>query len=219
MQDLLTLEQALSLTAEQNARLHTRHLNPRLATILELIGASTPVTRGAGVSYWDASGREYLDFMSGFGALSLGYSHPRLEAALDRVREIPDIPEGLSHLAAALAHNLTTLAPPGLTRVFFASSGAEAVDTAIKLSRTHFSGLVLLTLRQQHGVMTSYTLHNSNVIRLQPPLIIDRGHVDRFVDSLDATLRSLANFPKAVVRSWRIIRRAALAGYAPSSSA
>jgi 4-aminobutyrate aminotransferase-like enzyme len=89
---------------------------------------------------------------------------------------------------------------------------------ANRLARTHFSGLVLLTLRQQHGVMTSYTLHDSNVIRLQPPLIIDRGHVDRFVDSLDATLCSLANFPMAVARSWRIIRRAARAGYAPSSS-
>ena len=45
MDDLLTLDDALRMTTEQNASLHRRHLNPRLASLFELIGASVPVTR------------------------------------------------------------------------------------------------------------------------------------------------------------------------------
>ena len=51
MDDLLTLDDALRMTTEQNASLHRRHLNPRLASLFELIGASVPVTRAKGALY------------------------------------------------------------------------------------------------------------------------------------------------------------------------
>ena len=52
-----------------------------------------------------------------------------------RIERLPTLIEGLNHLAAALAHNLTSLAPGNLQRVLFTNSGSEVVDASIKLAR------------------------------------------------------------------------------------
>ena len=132
---LITLDAALRLDARQNKANHRRHLNPRLAVLLEFIGAGHPVARASGAHYWDAAGNRYLDFLSAFGALPFGHNPPAIQDAVARVRETPNLVEGLSLVAGALAHNLSALAPPGLSRVFFANAGTEVVDTAVKLAR------------------------------------------------------------------------------------
>jgi acetylornithine/N-succinyldiaminopimelate aminotransferase len=42
------------------------------------------VDRGRGVYLWDASGRRYLDFLSGIGVNALGYGHPRIQSVIKR---------------------------------------------------------------------------------------------------------------------------------------
>ncbi|HEY6362789.1 MAG TPA: aspartate aminotransferase family protein [Vicinamibacterales bacterium] len=134
--DLITLDQALELDSAQNLALHRRHLNPRIAALFEIIGAETPLTRAEGCHVWDARGVRYLDFLSGFAALNLGHNHPAIDGALERTRDCCNLVEGLSPAAAALAHNLAVLSPGrGLDRVFFANSGAEAIDASLKLAR------------------------------------------------------------------------------------
>lgn len=134
--DLLKIEEALSLSREQVVEFHKNYLNAGLAGMLKLLDLDKVFVRAAGVSVWDTEGREYLDFLGGFGALNLGHNHPAVLAALEKVRPLPNlIQSSLGALAAALAHNLAQITPGNLQRSFFCNSGCEAVEGALKLAR------------------------------------------------------------------------------------
>jgi putrescine aminotransferase len=130
----LTVDDALSLAGKDNLAYHNDHLNPRLTSLLRLVGADRDYTHAAGMHVWDRDGRKVLDFLAGFGALNLGHNHPYIWDALTRSRQLPNLLEGLNPLEAALAHNLSSIAPGHLSRAYFASSGAEVVDAALKLA-------------------------------------------------------------------------------------
>jgi acetylornithine/N-succinyldiaminopimelate aminotransferase len=92
--------------------------------------------RGAGVRVWDVDGREYLDFVAGIAVSSLGHAHPAVVAAVtDQVARIVHTSNLASHEPGVrLAERLVDLlGRPG--RVFFANSGAEANECALKLAR------------------------------------------------------------------------------------
>lgn len=135
MSPLITLEHALELEHHQNVAYHQNHLNPRLTTLLEIIKADKPLVHASGAHFWDSDGHQFLDFLCGFAALSLGHNHPRVCEAVEQVKSLPNLVEGLSLLSGALAHNLANLTRGELQRVYFANSGAEVVDAAIKLAR------------------------------------------------------------------------------------
>ena len=93
---------------------------------------------GAGIRVWDTDGREYLDFVGGIAVSSLGHAHPAIVAAVsDQVGRLAHTSNLATHEpGVALAERLVgLLGLPG--RVFFANSGAEANECAIKLSRKH----------------------------------------------------------------------------------
>lgn len=96
------------------------------------------IDRGAGVFLWDDAGRRYLDAMAGLWCVGLGYSEPRLvEAARRQMERLPYVQSFGSRAhepGIRLAERLAALAPRGLSRTFFACSGSEANDTAIKLA-------------------------------------------------------------------------------------
>jgi len=100
------------------------------------------IARGEGVFLEDALGRRYLDGMAGLWCTGLGYSEPRLvEAARRQLETLPYCQSfaGRAHEPGIrLAEALAAIAPEGLSRVFFASSGSEANDTAIKLAWYHW---------------------------------------------------------------------------------
>lgn len=149
---LLSLEDALQLSRKDNIHYHREHCNPRLANLLEIVEADSPFVRAEGNYFWDADGVQYIDFMSGFGAASLGHNPPRLLAALERVQNMPNLVEGLALLVGALSHNLAQLAPGQLTRAYFANSGAEVVDAAIKVSRAATGRVKIITCQGSfHG--------------------------------------------------------------------
>jgi putrescine aminotransferase len=133
--ELITLTRALRLGKAETVQYHRQHLNPRLAELCEIIEADTPLVRAHGTYIWDAEGNEFLDFVSGFAALNLGHNHPRVLEALELANDSVNLIEGLGTLPAALAHNLSALAPGSLGRICFLNSGAEAVDASIKLAR------------------------------------------------------------------------------------
>ncbi|MGY1434464.1 acetylornithine transaminase [Streptomyces reniochalinae] len=95
-----------------------------------------PLTHGEGTQLWDAEGRQYTDFVGGIAVNALGTGHPAV------VRAVSDQIATLGHVSnlfiaeppVALAEKLLEVAGrPG--RVYFANSGAEAVEAAFKIGR------------------------------------------------------------------------------------
>jgi acetylornithine aminotransferase len=93
---------------------------------------------GNGVRVWDVDGHEYLDYVGGIAVSSLGHAHPAIIAAVTaQVAKIAHTSNLYLHEPGVrLAERLVGLI--GLpARVFFANSGAEANECAIKLARKH----------------------------------------------------------------------------------
>ena len=105
-------------------------------------------TRGEGVWLFDESGRRFLDCWSQYGAVSLGHNAPpvvaALRSALDEGQPAMVQPYRAPN-AVALAEALTRIAPAGLDRCVLLSTGAEAVEAAIKLVRSRTGRSVILT--------------------------------------------------------------------------
>ncbi|MBI3204383.1 MAG: adenosylmethionine--8-amino-7-oxononanoate transaminase [Myxococcales bacterium] len=95
------------------------------------------IARAQGSRLFDADGRAFLDGNSSWWTAALGHGHPRLVAALKRQADVmAHVPlAGIAHEPAALlAEELIAVAPPGLSRVFYADDGSTAVEIALKLA-------------------------------------------------------------------------------------
>jgi acetylornithine aminotransferase len=130
-----------ALTARWQGALMDNYGTPRL-----------PLTHGEGARLWDADGREYLDFVAGIAVNSLGTGHPAV------VRAVSDQVATLGHVSnlfcaeptIALAERLLAIAGrPGT--VYFANSGAEAVEAAFKLGRRTGRTRMVATAGGFHG--------------------------------------------------------------------
>ncbi len=120
--------------------LHERYLNAQHVRVLKTIGFHRHYVRANGPYLYDDKGDQYLDLLSGFGVFAVGRNHPTLIAALREVLEgelSGLVQMDVSVLAGILAERLLATAPGGLDKVFFANSGAEAVESAIKFARYH----------------------------------------------------------------------------------
>ena len=138
--------------------LYREHVSPMWAKMLRTIGFDRRWVRGEGPYLWDAEGRKYLDFMSGWGVFNFGRGHPAIRRAVAETLDA-DLPNWAAFdtppLAALLAEELTSRLPSGLERVYFCNSGAEATEAAIKFARvaTGKHGMVYLN-RGFHGLTT-----------------------------------------------------------------
>src|SRR4051795_9474455 len=139
-----TADDALGVVADARARagetlpLAARHLDPSLVDVLRILGFDKEYTSAQGSYLYDAAGRAYLDFHTGEGFASLGHNHPDVRAVLEAALAADLVDGGQLHysaLAGMLAEALSQRLPPGLDAVFFASTGAEAVDSAMKFAR------------------------------------------------------------------------------------
>jgi 4-aminobutyrate aminotransferase len=109
------------------------HLSPVLARYFQRAWV-----RGEGHRLWDADGKEYLDFACGLAVTILGHAHPRVSAAIHaQADQLLHMCNGLGYLepVTALADALAATFPASLDSVFFANSGAEAIEGAVKLAR------------------------------------------------------------------------------------
>ncbi len=113
-----------------------------------------PVVRGEGVSVYTSDGKSWLDFSSGLAVLALGHNHPRVVAAAKKQMENLIHTGGVyyNESTVSAAEKLVSITPPGLDRLFFSNSGAEAVEGALKVARyvTGRQGIVSFT-RAFHG--------------------------------------------------------------------
>ena len=118
--------------------LHRQYLNTSLARVQAIIGFDKIYSRGEGAYLWDAGGDRYLDLLSGYSVFNLGRGHPVVKQVMQEVLEMarPNLVKmDCPLLAGLLAEDLVKQMPPGLDAVFFANSGADAVDTALKFAR------------------------------------------------------------------------------------
>jgi 4-aminobutyrate--pyruvate transaminase len=95
------------------------------------------ITRGKGVRVWDDTGKEYIESVAGLWCASLGFDNERLvQAAAAQMRKLPFYHgfTAKSHEPCIdLAEMLIQRAPVPMSKVFFANSGSEANDSAIKM--------------------------------------------------------------------------------------
>jgi putrescine aminotransferase len=112
------------------------HLNPPLARVMKVSGSPVEV-RASGCTITDHTGKIYLDFAGGYGVFTLGHRHPRVVAAvkeqLDRMALSGRTM--FNPLMGRLAKRLADITPGDLAISFFANSGTEAVEGALKLAR------------------------------------------------------------------------------------
>ncbi|HEX2620608.1 MAG TPA: aminotransferase class III-fold pyridoxal phosphate-dependent enzyme [Phototrophicaceae bacterium] len=104
--------------------------------------------RGEGAYLYDADDNQYLDFTSGIGVTNTGHAHPRVVKAIqDQAAKLIFAQMNIvtSPVVAALAEALNDVTPPELNSFFFANSGAEAVEAAVKLARhaTHRRNVIV----------------------------------------------------------------------------
>ncbi|MGH9885272.1 MAG: aspartate aminotransferase family protein, partial [bacterium] len=115
---------------------YARHVNPAFVKLLGVLGYGRLFCRARGVWIWDHGERRYLDALAGFGSVNIGHNHPRLVARMKAL--LDDDPVHFLHVgpareAALLAERLAAKA--GLDIALFSTSGAEAVEAALKLAR------------------------------------------------------------------------------------
>ncbi|HZO93355.1 MAG TPA: aspartate aminotransferase family protein [Candidatus Baltobacteraceae bacterium] len=129
----MTVDTDLAQEAFDNYR---AYVNPPLARVMKLSGSPVEVF-ASGTTITDHTGKTYLDFAGGYGVFTLGHRHPRVVAAvkeqLDRMALSGRTM--FNPLMGRLAKRLAEIAPGDLSISFFANSGTEAVEGALKLAR------------------------------------------------------------------------------------
>ena len=111
-----------------------------MATLSPHLRQATPVVvdHASGCEVFDVDGRRYLDFTAGIGVTSTGHCHPRVVAAAQE--QIGRLIHGqyttvMHRPMLDLVERLGDVLPPGLDSMFFANSGSEAVESALRLAR------------------------------------------------------------------------------------
>ncbi|BCU06227.1 acetylornithine aminotransferase [Allochromatium tepidum] len=165
-----------------------------------------PVTfdRGEGVRLWDTNGKRYLDALSGIAVCGLGHAHPAVRDALCEQAGRLIHTSNLYGVAEQERLGALLTEQAGMDRVFFANSGAEANEAAIKLARLHAhrrgidNPAILVAENSFHG-RTLATLSATGNRKVQAgfePLV--QGFVRVPYDDLDAIETAAANRPNIV---------------------
>jgi len=195
-------------TRDEVHALWRRHVNPGYVDLLEAFDFGRLFVRAMGWKLWDAEGREYLDLLAGFGVHSVGHNHPRV---VERLREAlaaappsmlnVDAPPG----PARLAEKLCAATHPELSRAAFASSGAEAVEIALKTARAATGREAVVACEGAYHGLTTGALSLAGEERLRRPfgkLLPSVAHIpfgdEQALDRACAGLRPAAFFVEPV---------------------
>ena len=101
--------------------------------MLKTIGLDKAYRRASGQHLYDRDGERYLDLLSGRGVFAIGRNHPTVR---DTLKNLPNLVQmDVSALAGLLAERLLRYVPY-LHKVFFANSGTEPVEAALKFARS-----------------------------------------------------------------------------------
>ncbi|MDP9219281.1 MAG: aspartate aminotransferase family protein [Actinomycetota bacterium] len=142
---MTTTPQTPGATDQEHDRLQAaarRHLWMHFTRMSSYDDHDVPIiVRGEGAYVWDSRGRRYLDGLSGLFVVQVGHGRQELaQAAAKQAEQLGYFPLwSYAHPSAVeLAERLAGYAPGDINRVFFTTSGSEAVETAWKLARQFF---------------------------------------------------------------------------------
>ena len=136
---------------------YSEHVNPQWVRLLDLLEMNVRYERCLGSELFTADGRRILDFLSGYCVHNVGHNHPAVIAAVREELESCGpamIQTHVAEHAGALGEKLCQRAGGKLTKAFFASSGSEGVEAAIKFSRAHTGRVGML---YAHGAFHGLT--------------------------------------------------------------
>jgi putrescine aminotransferase len=162
------------------AGMYLRHLSSGRARLASLIGGQVEVSaQGAVVT--DATGRAFLN-CGGYGVFLLGHGHPRVVEAVREQLETHPMSTRLllDPTQATAAEALAGVAPEGMDRVYFATSGADAVESALKLARMHGKRRIVSAIGGFHGKTFGALSVSGNPTYREPfePLVPDVTSVE-----------------------------------------
>jgi len=130
-----------------NGRVTVRHVTEselaelRARYVPRGITSAHPVTvdRAKGSELWDVSGKRYIDFAGGIGVMNVGHAHPRvMQAVQEQLERATHTSFQVVHYESylRLAERLCEVAPiAGARKAIFFSTGAEAIENAVKIAR------------------------------------------------------------------------------------
>jgi putrescine---pyruvate transaminase len=123
------------------------------------------IEKGSGCYLWDHQGRRYLDAFAGLACVAIGYGREELSrAAANQILELSyasSFFNGTNIPAVKLAQKLVEITPDGLSHVFFATSGSEANDTALRIARRYWQ--LEGQPQRQHVICCDHAYHGSTV--------------------------------------------------------
>ena len=139
------------------------HMHPYTNLSLHQDVGPMVIARGEGIYVYDDKGNRYIEGLAGLFCASLGFSNTRLADAADRqMRQLPfyhSFGHKASEPSVRLAERLLAMAPVTMSKVFFANSGSEANDTAMKIAWYYNNALgrpdkkkIISRMRAYHGV-------------------------------------------------------------------
>ena len=135
---------------------YAERVNREWVRLLDLLQMNVRYERCVGTELFTADGRCILDFLSGYCVHNVGHNHPKVVQALQKelARCGPAmIQSHVADLAGELAEKLCQRAGGRVNRAFFASSGSEGVEAAIKFARAHTGRAGIISAKHAfHGL-------------------------------------------------------------------
>src|ERR1700675_2156582 len=135
---------------------YAQRVNPEWVRLLDLLQMNVRYERCIGVELFTDEGKCILDFLSGYFVHNVGHNHPDVVRALQNELERCGpamIQTHVADLAGELAEKLCQRAGGRLAKAFFASSGSEGVEAAIKFARAHTRRASILSAEHAfHGL-------------------------------------------------------------------
>jgi 4-aminobutyrate aminotransferase len=119
------------------------------------------VAKAEGATVWDADGTEYVDCFAGISVVNAGHRHPKVVAAAKA--QLDDVVHAASYIyhvpvVGRLAEHLAVITPGRLQKTFFGNSGAEGIETAMRLAKAYTGKSEFIALTHSFHGRTAGTL-------------------------------------------------------------
>ncbi|MCY6957518.1 aspartate aminotransferase family protein [Clostridium brassicae] len=137
----ISIEEANDLDEKIINKMYKKNYNPGLYKLFKLSDMNKNFVRASGIHVYDDEGNEYIDFLSGFGALNLGHNNGEVIETIQKVSSRPNMLQvSKNKYASVLANNISYLTKGELKYSIFTNSGTETVEEALKLALFYKKG-------------------------------------------------------------------------------